>query len=126
MSGTTVTRNAPTGANYVANVGKVVYESAANEVTLCTSPTAEIPFGIITKAQNVAAGSVTVCVAGRCEAAIGDAVTPGTHGLLACAADSKLDPAASGDYVIAKFAGQVAGADGQLQDVIVIGPNQLN
>ena len=123
----TVTRQAPAGANYVANVGLCVYESAANEITLNTDATTKIPYGIIVKAENAAAGSVTVCVAGACKGMMGAAVAvDGTEGLLAAAADSRLDPAVSGDWVIARFVGQVVAADGQLQDVVVIGPNQLN
>jgi len=119
MDSITVTRNAPAAANYYNKIGLAVYENDANEVTLATSPTAVVPFGIITKAENALGGQVTVCVAGRCKAEIGDTVTVGTHALLAVAGDSRLDPAAAGDYTIARYCSPQDGADGEYRDVII-------
>lgn len=55
----------PSGQNYSTHVGKVVYKTATNTVTLATDVDGHKPCGIIVAAVNEADGPVTVCDVGE-------------------------------------------------------------
>jgi hypothetical protein len=110
---------APSGANYYDNIGCVVNlsDASAKEVTLETNGTSRL-FGIITDAENATAGWVNVCVSGECKGRAGAAITE-ANPYLTAGADGRLDPAGSGEWVIALAVITADAADGDWIDVIV-------
>jgi len=123
-----VTYNAVAGANYGSdnsNIGEAVYESDADEVTVCTALTQEA-IGIIVDAQDLTAGWVKVCVFGLCKARIGATFTYGTTTRFGMnAADGRIDPYAVSGAGTQHSLGFVLGnrindgADGDLVDFVV-------
>jgi len=55
----------PSGANYSTHVGKVVYKTGTNTVTLATNVTTHKPCGVIVAAVDEADGPVSVCDVGE-------------------------------------------------------------
>ena len=136
MGSVIVKRNAPSGANYYsatdANLGLIVYESGAGEVTLQTDPeiaTGRQPLGILVTADdNRNGGAVSVCIFGPARAKVGAAYTPGTS-VQAVMADgsSKAIAATDGNFRVGVYAAQVAAADGEYVDIIVApGPYEIS
>lgn len=119
QTGKTMTFSPPSGQNYSGNEGEVVYISGAGEVTVSTNPGTQFPIGIITKAVNATDGKVTVCIGGYCQARAGATITAGTHNLLMAGNDSRLDPASTGNFAVARFVGSASAQDGQWIDVYV-------
>lgn len=136
MGSVIVKRNAPSGANYYdadgANLGLVVYESGAGEVTLQTDPTIATgaqPLGILVTADdNQNGGEVSVCIFGEAKAKLGAAYTPGTSAQSVMAnGSSKVIAATDGNFRVGIYAAQVAGADGEYADIIVCpGPYEIS
>jgi hypothetical protein len=129
MDSIIVTRRAPSGANYYdaagANLGKVVYSSGPNEVTLQTDPataTGAMPLGILVAADDDQNGGyVSVCIAGKCHALLNAAYTVGTsaQSLMADGTNSRCIAATDGNYRVGYYADKVNGVAGQLAEIIV-------
>lgn len=92
----------PSGQNYSTHVGKVVYKTATNTVTLATNITTHKPCGVIVSAVDATDGPVSVTEPGeRCYALIGtNATIVATTTFVCLDTDSGVTHETSASYVV--------------------------
>jgi hypothetical protein len=96
--------------------GCVAAFTDADTVGLCDD--SDVPAGVI-ETINTADGTCTVVRFGEALGRAGATVTVGTHYFLRAAADSRLDPAAAGNYVVGYVRGDQDAADSVFIPIIV-------
>lgn len=125
----------PAAADPSAWLRRIVYQSDANEVSLCNTPATQIPLGVVTRvfADDATNYRVQVCVGGPCLVDVADGgLTAGTHFFItgdddpdAAAADGKATAATAGDYYVG-FAYLTVDAAENSQIMINVSPGQLS
>lgn len=123
MSSTIETFNCPAGANYATAVGKIVYASAAGEVTVITDGdgAGQKPVGVIVRCDSTENGCpVSVCTAGKAHVQLTadhsfelgtEHFSPSNAGLG--------DDVAAGYWIVGKLNGRTAPAASALYPCIV-------
>jgi hypothetical protein len=116
-----IVRTYQSAADYtaVANIGRIVTMTNANEVTVSGAGASAYPLGVIVDAPTTT--TVAICVAGLAKCRAGAAFTAGTtlHNMVSSDASGDGVPTASSDFFVGRFIGQADIADGDLFDVIV-------